>query len=81
VAALTALVSEGLGVSVLPDPGPHLYLAHPVRVLSLGKNAPYRQISFVCRASERDNRLVQALLACALAAEAASKALDRDDLR
>lgn len=77
VAALTALVSEGLGVSVLPDPGPHLYLAHPVRVLSLGKNAPYRQISFVCRASERDNRLVQALLACAQAAEAASKMLDR----
>jgi DNA-binding transcriptional LysR family regulator len=73
LAALTALVSEGLGVSILPDPGPHLYQAHPVRVLPLGKNAPYRQISFVCRNNDRDNRLVQALLACAQAADPSVK--------
>lgn len=65
LAALTALVSEGLGVSILPDSGPHLYLAHPVRVLPLGKNGPYRQVSFACRASDQENRLVQAVLECA----------------
>lgn len=62
LAALTALVSEGLGVCILPEPGPNLLDVHPVRVLQLGKDAPYRQIAFVCRQSDRDNRLVQALL-------------------
>ncbi|RBL87519.1 LysR family transcriptional regulator [Streptomyces cavourensis] len=62
LAALTALVSEGLGVSILPEPGPNLLDVHPVRVLPLGKDAPYRQISFVCRQTDQDNRLVQALL-------------------
>jgi len=68
LAALTALVSEGLGVSVLPDPGAHLYAVHPVRVLPLGKHGPARQVSFVCRLPDQDNRLVQALLAGAKAA-------------
>ena len=62
LAALTALVSEGLGVCILPEPGPNLLEVHPVRVLPLGKDAPYRQISFVCRQTDQDNRLVQALL-------------------
>lgn len=62
LAALTALVSAGLGVCVLPEPGPNLLNVHPVRVLPLGKHAPYRQISFVCRQTDEDNRLVQALL-------------------
>ncbi len=62
LAALTALVSEGLGVCILPEPGPNLLDVHPVRVLQLGKDAPYRQIAFVCRQSDQDNRLVQALL-------------------
>lgn len=62
LAALTALVSAGLGVCVLPEPGPNLLNVHPVRVLSLGKQAPYRQISFVCRQADQESRLVQALL-------------------
>lgn len=62
LAALTAMVSEGLGVSVLPDPGPGVLQVHPVRVLPLGKNGPSRQIAFACRLADQDNRLVQALL-------------------
>ncbi|MDF3942638.1 LysR family transcriptional regulator, partial [Achromobacter denitrificans] len=54
LAALTALVSEGLGVCILPEPGPNLLDVHPVRVLQLGKDAPYRQIAFVCRQSDQD---------------------------
>jgi len=70
LAALTALVSEGLGVSVLPDPGKNVYAVHPVRVLSLGKHGPARQMSFVCRQTDQENRLVQALLSGAKAAHA-----------
>jgi len=65
LAALTALVSEGLGVSVLPDPGAHVFGAHPVRVLQLGAHGPARQVSFVCRRPDQENRLVLALLASA----------------
>jgi DNA-binding transcriptional LysR family regulator len=65
LAAIVALVSEGLGVSVLPDQGPSLYRAYPVRTLPLGRNGPYRQIAFACRRSNQEDRLLQALLACA----------------
>lgn len=70
LAALTALVSEGLGVSVLPDPGANVYAVHPVRVLSLGKQGPARQMSFVCRKTDQENRLVQALRSGAQTAHA-----------
>lgn len=72
LAALTALVSEGLGVSILPEPGPNLYNVHPVRILSLGKDGPYRQVSFVCRLTDQENRLVLALLDSAQRAHAAT---------
>jgi len=62
LAALAALVSEGLGVCILPEPGRNLLDVHPVRVLPLGKNGPCRQISFVSRLADQENRLVQALL-------------------
>jgi len=65
LAAITALVSEGLGVSVLPNQEARLYQAYPVRVLPLGRKGPYRQISFVCRQVDREDRLMQALLDCA----------------
>ncbi|WP_459615852.1 LysR family transcriptional regulator [Bordetella sp. 2513F-2] len=65
LAALTAMVSQGLGISILPEPGPNLYVAHPVRVIPLGKAGLYRQVSFVCRLADQDHRLVQALLSCA----------------
>ncbi|MBV7486903.1 LysR family transcriptional regulator [Bordetella sp. BOR01] len=74
LAALTALVSEGLGVSVLPDPGQHVYAVHPVRVLLLGRHGPARQVSFVCRQPDQENRLVLALLSGARAAHARRQA-------
>jgi hypothetical protein len=35
--------------------------AYPVRQISLGAKAPTRQIAFVCRGSDVDNRRVGAL--------------------
>lgn len=69
LAAITALVSEGLGVSILPNQEPRLYQAYPVRVLPLGRKGPYRQISFVCRQVDKEDRLMQALLDCATLSE------------
>ncbi|MFJ1300900.1 LysR family transcriptional regulator [Pseudomonadota bacterium AL_CKDN230030165-1A_HGKHYDSX7] len=66
LAAITALVSAGLGASILPEIGPNLMNVHPVRVLSLGKRAPYRQIALVCRRADQDLRTIEALKACLL---------------
>jgi DNA-binding transcriptional LysR family regulator len=63
--AIVAMVSEGHGVSVLPEPGPNLLAVHPVRCLSLGANGPYRQIAFVCRRNDADAPMLQALVASA----------------
>ncbi|MBO9707347.1 MAG: LysR family transcriptional regulator [Caulobacter sp.] len=60
IEAVLSMVSAGLGVSVIPQVGP-ITETHRVRQISLGKNAPSRQISFVCRASDADNRRVMAL--------------------
>ncbi len=59
--AIVAMVSVGLGVSVVPRPREPLLVAYPVREISLGRHAPERQIAFVCRAADRDNRRVQAV--------------------
>lgn len=60
IEAVLSMVSAGLGVSIVPQVGPITEI-HRVRQISLGKNAPSRQISFVCRASDTDNRRVMAL--------------------
>ncbi|WP_423197303.1 MULTISPECIES: LysR family transcriptional regulator [unclassified Cupriavidus] len=64
IPAIVAMAARGLGISILPEPDPYLLAAFPVRVLSLGEQAPSRQISFVCRQAEAEDRLVQALLDC-----------------
>lgn len=58
--AIVAMVSAGLGVSVIPKVR-HASFAEPVRELSLGRHAPARQIAFVCRGADRDNRRVVAM--------------------
>jgi DNA-binding transcriptional LysR family regulator len=61
IEAVLAMVSAGLGVSVVPKlrgTGAEVY---PVRQIPLGKNAPSRQISFVCRGADADNRRVMAI--------------------
>jgi DNA-binding transcriptional LysR family regulator len=65
LAAITALVSEGLGASVMPGQEASLYRAYPVRVLELGRSAPHRQIAFACRRADQDDRLLRAVLSCA----------------
>lgn len=71
LAALTAMVSKGLGISVLPAPGKDLCTIYPVRILPLGKAALFRQISFVCRLADQESRLLLALRECACEASAA----------
>ena len=59
--AIVAMVSAGLGVSLVPIPRDPLRSAYPVRQLGLGKHAPTRQIAFVCRASDQDKRRIIAV--------------------
>lgn len=61
IEAVLAMVSAGLGVSIIPQLGQAISTAHPVREISLGKDAPARQISFACRGADADNRRVLAL--------------------
>lgn len=61
--AIVALVSTGLGVSIVPRPRGPLLSAYPVREIDLGPHAPERQIAFVCRRADRDNRRVGAVRA------------------
>jgi DNA-binding transcriptional LysR family regulator len=60
IEAIVTMVSSGLGVSIIPK----LQLATvppPVREITLGRHAPARQISFVCRAADRENRRISAM--------------------
>ncbi|QHI98552.1 LysR family transcriptional regulator [Xylophilus rhododendri] len=60
-AAIVAMVSAGLGVSVLQVADPALLKAHPVRVLPLGADAPFVQVSLVSRKLDGDSRALEAL--------------------
>jgi len=62
IEAIVAMVSAGLGVSVVPRLRGPLRKAYPVREIDLGRNAPTRQIAFVCRAPDAGNRRVAAVL-------------------
>jgi DNA-binding transcriptional LysR family regulator len=58
---IVAMVSAGLGVSVLPQPRAQLHAGYPLRQLSLGKNGPTRQVAFVCRQADAGNRRLLAV--------------------
>jgi DNA-binding transcriptional LysR family regulator len=58
--AIVALVSAGLGISVVPKPRHPISTVHPVREISL-KDGPVREIAFVSRELDADNRRVIAL--------------------
>jgi DNA-binding transcriptional LysR family regulator len=60
IEAILAMVSAGLGVSVIPKVTRPAAI-HPVRQIPLGKNAPSRQIAFVCRGADAETRRVIAL--------------------
>lgn len=59
--AIVAMVSEGLGVSVVPQPRSPLLSAYKVRAIRLEMDAPSRQLSLVRRRSDEDSRNVAAL--------------------
>ncbi len=61
IEAVLAMVSAGLGASIIPQVRLANSTAYPVREISLGKTAPARQISFACRGGDADNRRVLAL--------------------
>jgi DNA-binding transcriptional LysR family regulator len=58
--AIVAMVAAGLGVSVVPQPRKALLDAYLVRKVPLGKSAPARQIAFVRRRPDSDNRNLDA---------------------
>lgn len=58
--AIVAMVSAGLGVSIVPQPRAALLQAHGVRALPLGRGAPARRIALVRRAADAGNRNIDA---------------------
>lgn len=71
--AIVAMVSAGLGVSIVPRPRQALLDAHRVRAVALGRRRPARQIAFVARRADAENRNVAAV-AEALATRAEAQA-------
>ncbi|HKT79766.1 MAG TPA: LysR family transcriptional regulator [Vicinamibacterales bacterium] len=59
--AIVAMVSAGLGVSIVPQPRQALLDAHGVHALALGRRRPARQIAFVARRADAENRNVAAM--------------------
>ncbi|NYE24812.1 LysR family transcriptional regulator [Pigmentiphaga litoralis] len=59
--AIVAMVSAGLGVSVIPQPYEPLRRAYAFREVDLGKKGPTRQVAFVCRQADKDKRSIGAL--------------------
>jgi DNA-binding transcriptional LysR family regulator len=58
---IVAMVSAGLGISVLQLVEPAVCLSYPVRLLRLGTGAPVVQMALVTRQEDRDSRQLDAL--------------------
>ncbi|MES2185798.1 MAG: LysR family transcriptional regulator [Pseudomonadota bacterium] len=61
VDAIVAMVAQGLGVSVLPQPRRPLVRAYAVREVDLGARAPVRKLSLVWRNSDEGSRNLEAV--------------------
>lgn len=59
--AIVAMVAQGLGVSVVPQPRRPLVRAYAVREVGLGNRAPFRKLSLVWRSSDEGSRNVEAV--------------------
>jgi DNA-binding transcriptional LysR family regulator len=66
--AIVAMVSAGLGVSIVPQPRKALLEAHGVREVSLGRSGPTRQIALVRRRADSGNRNIDAVFHALVAA-------------
>lgn len=60
--AIVAMVSGGLGATVLPRPRQPLRMAYPMREIELGRNAPWRQLSFCRLSNASDTRAFDAVV-------------------
>lgn len=60
--AIVAMVSGGLGVSILQSPDAAVLQAYPVRIVRLGRAAPVLTMALVTRKTDDDNRSVGAVL-------------------
>lgn len=60
-AAIVAMVSAGLGISIVQIADPAICQTYPVRVVRLGRGAPVLQLSLVTRKADDDNRPVAAV--------------------
>lgn len=60
-AAIVAMVSAGLGISIVQIADPAICQSYPVRVVRLGRGAPVLQLSLVTRKADDDNRPVAAV--------------------
>ena len=61
VHAIVAMVSAGLGVSVVPEPDEQTTQAQAVRIVRLGRDAPQLQVALVARPGDGESRKLQAL--------------------
>ena len=61
VAAIVAMVSAGLGISLVQLADPRLCQIHPVRIIRLGRGAPVLQLSLVTRKADDDDRALGVL--------------------
>ncbi|WPB55816.1 LysR family transcriptional regulator [Xylophilus sp. GOD-11R] len=61
-AAIVAMVSAGLGISVLQISDPGLLKSYPVRTLRLGRGAPVVQFSLVMRKTDAGSRALEAVV-------------------
>jgi len=68
VQAVLAMVSAGLGVSIVPEPDMSPIQPLPVRIVRLGRNAPRIQLALVARPEDADTRKLQVLRDAVMAA-------------
>jgi DNA-binding transcriptional LysR family regulator len=61
--AIVAMVSAGLGVSVVPRPRAALLASHGLTAIPLGRDAPARELSFVRRVADVGDRNADAVVA------------------
>ncbi|QHI98489.1 LysR family transcriptional regulator [Xylophilus rhododendri] len=61
--AIVSMVSLGLGVTVVPQPRERLVQAYGLRVIGLGRQAPFRRIALVWRRADEGNRKVAEVVA------------------
>src|SRR5690606_31983032 len=59
--AIVAMVSEGLGVAVIPRPRDAMRKGYQTREVPLGSGGPVRQIALVCRKGDADDARILAI--------------------